>query len=632
MFESSLKKIDLNKKNIIISKNINLDQGLDCFILISSNDKKLWELLLNKILDSIIDKIFHSAIDNKLWVALENINSFLYTWESGNEKPKWLHAVIWVLRWNDIFFSTIWKPSCYLINQRKEVLEITDKNEKKKEFWFILNWSLKDWEIVTFSNIRLFDFLSEDDLRDGVLSGNINWFNLNIINILKWEDLTKNIWVLSFQNLIFNVSEKKKVSDILSGAMKLLDNGFVKKIVALTMVAKDKLENKSKNIKNGIFLVWILVSFFLLYVILSQVVSSFQDGKLVEAYRQKLSQFDEYYDRATENTNNADAFDNNIKKAEEVLLEIEDKKLFLKQTNKRRNDLSLLKKQFNQIESFQKSWENRIYFSNEIKDAINILKVDGKMFIVWKKFVLWPILPWVEAKKYNFDMFQDDDYFIDSASVNSDIVLLTKLWRVVNFSISNLFNYADVNDREGWKDSNMIMAYLSNIYLLTREWNQIYKHKKDTTSYSSWVKYLNDDDSQALWKILAVGIDGGFYMLKEDLSMVKFFKSPYKLENMMLNKLPENYELEDNESPIKLKTWANLNYVYMMLNKRILVFKPNTRSFTNVRSLKFLWQIEWANFEIKDFHVGNDWIITVLWEDWIYKIQLEIWEDKIRLL
>lgn len=101
---------------------------------------------------------------------------------------------------------------------------------------------------------------------------------------------------------------------------------------------------------------------------------------------------------------------------------------------------------------------------------------------------------------------------------------------------------------------------------------------------------------------------------------------------MMLNKLPENYELEDNESPIKLKTWANLNYVYMMLNKRILVFKPNTRSFTNVRSLKFLWQIEWANFEIKDFHVGNDWIITVLWEDWIYKIQLEIWEDKIRLL
>jgi hypothetical protein len=41
MFESNLKKIDLNKKNIIISKNINLDKNLDCFILISSKDKKL---------------------------------------------------------------------------------------------------------------------------------------------------------------------------------------------------------------------------------------------------------------------------------------------------------------------------------------------------------------------------------------------------------------------------------------------------------------------------------------------------------------------------------------------------------------------------------------------------------------
>jgi hypothetical protein len=41
MFEISTKKIDFNKENTIIKRNINLDKKLDCFILISSKDSKL---------------------------------------------------------------------------------------------------------------------------------------------------------------------------------------------------------------------------------------------------------------------------------------------------------------------------------------------------------------------------------------------------------------------------------------------------------------------------------------------------------------------------------------------------------------------------------------------------------------
>ncbi len=632
MFESNLKKIDLNKKNVIISKTINLDKGLDCFILISSKDQKLWELLLNKIFDSIIDKIFHNNIHNKLWVALENINSFLYTWESNSEKIKWLHAVIWILRWNDVFFSTIWKPSCYLVNDRKEVVEITDKAESKKEFWFILNWSLKDGEVITFSNVRLFDYLSKDDLRDSTLSWDVNWFNNNIVNILKGEDLTKNVWVLSFQNLIFNISENKRVSEVLGGAMKLFDNGLTKKAVAMFMIAKEKLEMKSKPIKNTVFLLGIVVSFVLLYFILSSVIWLSQNDRVVDTSKQNLEQAKVYVRVASENTNNPEVFDLNIKKAEDLIDDIKGKQLFLNDIEKIQHEIGLLNKQFNQIESFEKTGENTIYTSPNLEWGMNVLTLNRKVYVIWKDFVVWPIIPWKDAEKYVFDKLADGDYFVDSVpmSSTSSIVLLTSLGNVVEFDKNSFFSYVDVRNQEKWwEDSVMLWFFSSNIYLLNKERNQIFKHKKEWETYSSWEKYLKDEDSTSIWEILSIAIDGWIYILKKDLSMVKLFRSPtYRLENMMLNKLPDNYKLEEGKNDmIKMEASQKLNYVYMLLNDRILIFEPNSNRYQNVKSLTFLGQVEWANFEIKDFYVESDWEIVVLWDSGLYKLYFEISEE-----
>ena len=46
MFEISTKKVDFGKENTVIKRSINLDKKLDCFILISSKDANLWELIL----------------------------------------------------------------------------------------------------------------------------------------------------------------------------------------------------------------------------------------------------------------------------------------------------------------------------------------------------------------------------------------------------------------------------------------------------------------------------------------------------------------------------------------------------------------------------------------------------------
>jgi hypothetical protein len=94
--------------------------------------------------------------------------------------------------------------------------------------------------------------------------------------------------------------------------------------------------------------------------------------------------------------------------------------------------------------------------------------------------------------------------------------------------------------------------------------------------------------------------------LKNDLSLVKFFRSPkYRLESIVINKLPKNYTLENN-SNVKIFTRPNLSYVYMLLNNKIWIFEPNTRISSDTKSLTYLGQIEGKNDPIISFNVPRD--------------------------
>jgi hypothetical protein len=74
MFEISVKKVDFEKSNTIIKKNINLDNNLDCFILISSSNEKLAENILNNSLEYIIDKVTKKNTYKEFSIALESVN------------------------------------------------------------------------------------------------------------------------------------------------------------------------------------------------------------------------------------------------------------------------------------------------------------------------------------------------------------------------------------------------------------------------------------------------------------------------------------------------------------------------------------------------------------------------------
>jgi len=640
MFEISSKKIDLWKQNMCKKKNISLNKDLDCFIVVNSDNEKFIDLTIRNILDYIIDKISIENTYKEFSIALEDINSFVKTWKLDSKDDTKIDIFIWILNKNNFMFSHMWECSCFLIREDKEIIELINKKDNKKEFSFISNWELRENEIIFISSNLILDYLSNSDLIDWLNSSNdLESFNQNIENILRKEIIESNVVITSFkynpvniEAVSFERNNKSSLSKITQNISKIKNLKISKDTLNIINENKikltDKYKSSPKKVKNIVIISWIVISLLLMYKILFNVVSLTTTNNEIENARVELEKAKTYVQIASENVINSEVFELNIKNAENILLTIEEQKLIEDGVTKLNDDINILKKQFNKIEVFSNKADFALY-TWDLKDSIKVIKTNSKPYIVNKKWVFWPILPNVDAKTYSFNSLESNEYFVDAKELWNDIILLTNFSKIVKFTSNWHFEYSDVTNQDTWEKSKEINSYNTNIYLLGKENSQIFKHSKNWNKFSSAKWYLKKDDLTQIWEILSVAIDWGFYILKKDLSIVKFFSNPYRVETITINNLPENYNVENEESRINLKTRAELNYVYLLMNNKIWIFKPNTKNYTDTKSLTYMWQIEWDSDIIKDFYINYDWEMIILNESWIYKLNFEISDDRI---
>lgn len=629
MLKINVNKINFEWKNTIISRVINLDTHLDMVVLLSVKDTSFWDLFLNKILDSTIDRIRIQDVYNDFSTALENINSFLHTWKSENEKLKGVHAVIGLVFHKTLYFSTVGSPSCYLINSHHDVIEITEKEEQKKDFMFISNGDISWNETIIFGTTRLLHYLSKGDLSDSARLDEVLDCNDNLESILKNERITKNIGLITLRVDTIIYAQESKFSQILYKFTQLLDNQLVKQMYAYIKFLQKKIVIQSKTTKNIIFSIGIWVSFLLLYFVISSFVSLSSTINNSEQAKQDLFQARELVRSASENIGNPDMFSLYIEESEKLIQSIQTQQLFLNDVTKIFNDISILKQQFNGIETFTATDENTLYTSENISSPVKVLSISSKIYFIDKEKVIGPIVAGAETQENIFEQFSEWDFFIDATVQGNTILLLTDKWKVVSFSNNNFFSYVDVLDQPTWEDSHIIDSYASNIYLLNKLSNQIFRHKKIGNNYDTGISYLTEQDSKTIDVILDIAIDWGIYILKNDLSLVKLFVSPkYRLETITLNQLPRNYERESIGDKVSIYTANNLNYFYMLLNNRVLIFQPNTNRYQDVKSMKYIWQVEARDFKIQDFYVENDGEIFLLGDTGLYKMMFEVSDDQ----
>lgn len=630
MFELSAKKVDFEKQNTIIKRNINLDTNLDCFILISSSNDKLAENILNNTLEFLIDKISKKETYNDFSIALEHINSYLNTWRLDQKKQDSLDMIIWILNENNYIFSNIWKSSLFLLNKNSEVLELTEKKENKTDFSYISSWNIVNWEIIISSTINLLKYLSKSDLSDGlILSEDIKIFNKNIKNILKDEILKENCLVSSLKFISNTYIQKdNKIDTVKDFLIKSMDNRLSKQIIWYFLILKEKILLQSKTVKNIIFLSFIGFFVIFLYYTLSTFVSITTQTEQKEVIKNNIVEIKKILSLASDNVWNPDIFEKNIKDAENMIKDAQKEEIYLNDLAKITDNINILKKQFNKISIFDDSQNNIIFKSNN-SDSIKVLENNKKQYILTKKWVICYLncSNWKE-KIYTFNQLNEDEFFSDASFIWTDMYILTNKSKIVKFTKNWYFSYIDVIWQKSWEPSKEINSYASNLYTLENQNSQINKHSSYWNEFKSATKYLKEDDLKEIWEILTIAIDWGFYILKKDLSIVKFFSSPYRLENIVINKLPKNYNYNE-WTKIDLKARNDLNYVYLLLNNKIWVFKPNTIKSTSTQSLTYIWQIEWATKQLIDFSINRDWEIMILNTDGVYKLNFEVSDEKI---
>lgn len=626
MIDYNIVKIEKAWENKILIKNLSLDYKLDFFMLIDSNDKEYVNIIENKILDFIIDKISKENTYKDFSISLEKINNVLKLYNSEKKENKYLNILLAVLNDSDFIFSNIWKSSLYLIKDTNETIEITDKKEDKKEFSYISEWNLEHNDILSLWTDRLLKYLSFSDFNDSVLLKNIDKINKNIELILKEEDSNKNIWVLSLkyknQNYIKDKKNdfKDKVSKFL---LKIMDNNFIKFIIAYFKIGQEKVEKKSKFIKNILLILWMIFITIFLFIILSSAINTSVENDNSIKNVELLKQAKKYKTLASNNYSNPDQFNLNIDKAEEIIEELKEKSLYLNDLETLEWQINIIKKAFNWIETWDENNEKLLYKIPEKykNNLLEVLKLNWKVYLITKKEIIWPILHDKEAKVNKFEDLKEDE-FIDSTILGSNIIILTKNWKIIEFRSSWHFSYKDVLWQDTWEAASSVLNYWNNIYLISKDKKQIFKHSKISNNFKKAEPYLKNEDSNSIWNILSIAIDWGFYLLKNDLSIIKMFSSPYRLETISLKNFPENYKINSNNSKVKIIARIDLNYVYILLNNKIRILKWDvaTKFFTKTKSLKYLWQIEASSSKIIDIFIEKDWKIDILNENWIYSM------------
>jgi predicted MPP superfamily phosphohydrolase len=115
MIDYNIVKVKNTSSNKIIIKNLSLDFKLDFFMVIDSNDKDYANIIENKILDFIIDKISLENTYKDFSTALEKINNILRDedeYKEGNREDeknekKYLNILLSVLNEDKFIFSNI---------------------------------------------------------------------------------------------------------------------------------------------------------------------------------------------------------------------------------------------------------------------------------------------------------------------------------------------------------------------------------------------------------------------------------------------------------------------------------------------------------------------------------------------
>lgn len=619
----------LEENNFVSSKKVTIDFNLEWILQISYHDRNIVDIIEKLIIDLLITKV------DKYWdlydsfsLVLEKLNKELKILSKDyNLEP--INIFLWIIQGDIVHFSILGSYSIYLIKNYK-IIDIADWMQGKNlEFSYISSWSVNVWDMIFLSNLNLLDYITKDDIFEIIKTEKIDKLEI-IEQILTSESNKEQYNIISIVNIIQNEDESKNIafdlikSKFLSLKDKLIEN---EKVDSVLTKLKSKINLKNKYVYVSVLTFWILISIWLLFLIINSILTSQIQRSVPVEYKNKLIEAKLIIERTNKDIWNKEVFDANIKKAEGIIFEVRWKNVFLNEVKKLLDDISILKKQSNWIETFTFSEDRQEIAFKDEKFNINwIFEVNKKYYFIGKNSLIWPYIKWEVPKVFSYPDWEE--VISSDVTPEGNVYLLTKTFRILMF-YKQEFKYIKAENQQSWENSVSIKTFNWNLYILNEKKNQIYRHKPSVNWFSAKASLIDEKDSKNL-QLEDFAIDWGFYLFKNDLSIDKFFSTPsYTKKSIVINWIKNTTYVNKSSITPRLFVWQNLNYLYLLMDNKIWIFEPDSRNYKDVNSVKYIWQLEASEWNIDSFFVPKDWTIYIGNKSWVYLIHFEISDNEI---
>jgi len=619
----------LKEINLVSSKKIGIDINLEWIIQISFHDRNISEIIEKLIIDLFITKIDkYWDVYNSFSLILEKLNKELRSL-SKSYNLEWINIFLGIIQGDVFHFSILGNYSIYLIKNNK-IVDIADWMQwKNLEFSYISSWNVNIGDMIFLANLNLLDYITKDDIFEIIKTDKIDKLEI-IEQILSQEAVSEQYNIISISNTQEKPQETKNIAmsvikeRFLSVADKIKGN---KRIWTIIEQIKAKIDLKNKYVYLTFLSIGVLVSIGLLYVVVGSILNNQISKSMPEQYKNKLIEAKLILERTNKDIWNKEVFDANIKKAENIIFEVRKNQVFLNDVNKLLDYISVLKKQSNWIETFSLSEDKQeIVFKEWTFSLVWIFELNKKYYFVGKNSLIGPYIKWENSKTYNYPDWEE----VISADITPEwyIYLMTKSSRIMQF-YKQEFKYVNVEWQKTWETWIALKSYNSNIYILSEKRNQIYRHKPSVNWFSAKSLLIDEADSKKLI-MNDFAIDGWFYVFKKDLSIDKFFTTPsYNNKSIVINWIKNTtYENKSNITP-KIIVWQNLNYIYILMDNKIWIFEPDSKSYKDVKGIKYVWQLEPSEWTVNSIYVPKDWTIFIGNKAWVYLINFEVSDNKV---
>lgn len=627
MIESGRIHYDWGKK-ILRSHHLHPGNDISLFIILEWSEESIVSIIEDHLIENISSISWEiDSLDTDFSYLSERYNQFIQN--IGEEDRSWISCLIAISHLHALSIATIGWAEAILV-ENEDISQISTHDAKKQWFHYISHGDIPDWGSVYLSNTSLISILWESLICE-----------MTSLEMWEWEDTVKSLIIEEkYTDLhIFRIThvrtkkartlvwERKQVDIIIETGSNIVN--FIKKISRLEKVKGflDRIFTIHKNIIQFIiFTLWIVLLFLLAYSLVNSlfnvVTTTSWDTK------NELIRAQTLIDESEKLTSNKQAFNKNIKSAEEILFRLRDDKLHMADTQDLLSRIEVMKKEVNDIQTVDIKWRTSIIKFNPTDiSPLWVFEYNKKISLIWSA---WAILWYSRGENLSKVIPYPTTESAKSFSVSEDGVLfiLTSNDRIIS-PRRNEFSYITVSGWEGWEKAKSIKVFNNNIYLVSADGKSIFRYRPGVNGYSARTSMLENLTS----RILDISIDGWVYIIEEAGKIQRFvsWKTEWGPKWLIINKVPGEYTIWQDD-PLKVISQNNLVYVYVLSGNRVWIFSPDSKRFQDINSLTYVAQLELqTEEEIRDIFIPRDGMIYTTTNMWVYEVQFEIVDGKLLL-